>query len=163
MLLKTRILWLAVRFAARYPALAGRVLRFTGPFAARWFRWRRRRDTRREAFLAEATVAELRDSAAAPDATWEDDFALAQLLVRQRDYIGAARLFRRVAEAQGVDAEARRDAALWVARTLEYAERFEAAKEAYTQYLKDFPTIGSLERRRLERRVAELERSVSKS
>lgn len=113
--------------------------------------------------MAEATVVELRKDAAAPDATWEDEFALAQLLVRQRDYVEAARLFARVAATPEADADARRDAALWVARTLEYAERFEAAREAYARYLNDFPTIGTLERRRLERRVAELKRSVSKS
>jgi tetratricopeptide (TPR) repeat protein len=163
MQLKTRILWLAVRFAAKYPKLAGRLVRFAGPLAARWLQRRGARDRRREAVLADATVVELRNDVAAPDATWEDEFALAQLLVRQRDYVEAARLFGRVAGATDADADARRDAALWVARTLEYAERFEAAHRAYVQYLKDFPTIGTLERRRLERRVAELERSVSKS
>ncbi len=163
MQLKTRILWWAVRFAARYPALAGRVVRFAGPLAARWLQRRRARDNRREALMAEATVVELRNDATAPDATWEDEFALAQLLVRQREYVEATHLFARVAGAPEADADARRDAALWAARTLEYAERFEAAHRAYVQYLKDFPTIGTLERRRLERRVAELERSVSKS
>lgn len=163
MQLKTRIFWLAVRFAARFPTLTGRLVRFAGPLAVRWYQRRRPKDARREAFPAEELLAELRENAAAPDATWEDDFALAQLLVRQRDYVGAAQLFKRVATTREADTDARRDAALWVARTLEYAGRFDVAKEAYAQYLKDFPTIGPLERRRLERRLAELERSVSKS
>ncbi len=163
MRLKARFLWLLFRFATKYPALAGRIVRWIAPFAARRLQRKRARSFQRDDRLAAATVAELRVDVAQPGATWEDEFALAQVLVRQRNYGEAATRFERVAAAPAADADSRRDAALWVARTLEYAERFEAARAAYSQYLKDFPTIGTLERRRLERRVAELERSVSKS
>jgi len=151
-IIKTRVVAAVVRATLYYPRFTWWLARQVGPRLIRYF-WRARLAAEDQALTALAY--ELRQATAGNDCDWYDVQALGELCIRQRAYSEAAQHFRRVVAAAD-DRELRRSAAAWLARALEYAGDRQGACLAYREYLHNFPEVSQFERRRLERRMAEL-------
>jgi tetratricopeptide (TPR) repeat protein len=150
---KMRVLGSIARFALNRPQALQWGVRVLGPLALR--RLRRKLSPPEQVRQMDGAIATL-EREVARDRLWEDQLALGQLLVGRRRYAEATELFRGVAENPLAEAQAKAEARLWFARSLEYAGRLPEARIAYTRYLAESPAVGSLERRRIERRIADL-------